>query len=146
MRNGGVVGAFLVMAAMLCACGSEENPDDSGTAEFTNLQYPTTPTTTAEPVLTLDPDLVEAGVTEELLQQLHTVASSTNYGLKRDAPIPRDILQAVGMTMVDRCREIASGAETWERAVELDISTGATRSDSTDMNRFLRTIFCPAVR
>lgn len=86
------------------------------------------------------------GVTEDLARRLHDVASRTNYGVVRNEPIPDDIYPTVVHAMLMRCDDIRTGYITWQDAVDEDMFSGASSSDATTLNRFLREEFCPHVR
>lgn len=89
--------------------------------------------------------LKAAGITESLVQHLQTTAAATNYGIRRDVPLERKLLEELAYVMVLACADIADGSMTWQESIETDISTGANRRDAETMNRFLRTFYCPAV-
>lgn len=90
-------------------------------------------------------ELRGAGITESLLQQLQTTASTTNYGLQRNVPLEREALEELAYVMILACADVADGTMTWQESVDADMSTGASRRDAEAMNRFLRTVYCPAV-
>lgn len=145
------VAAFCATAMIVTGCSSEaEELPPRATADFpspaaTTTSGGVTPASGEPHYGRVAREYSGTGITPSLLEDLHAVQSATNYGLARDAPIPEDIFSGFVFVVLSRCSEVASGAITWINANTDDMLSGASSSDATRMNTFLRDKFCPQV-
>ncbi|MFC9356552.1 hypothetical protein ACFTZB_08215 [Rhodococcus sp. NPDC057014] len=86
--------------------------------------------------------LEQAGATPEMVDAMGVVAEETGY-----IPAPSDLQQRQEFTylIVLLCRDISSGATTWENSINEDIFHGAATEDAQRLNDYARTDFCPRV-
>ncbi|MBF6072309.1 hypothetical protein [Nocardia farcinica] len=142
--------AVLVAVAVLALIAREQQPDykPAPAAAVTTTSHaaaaPMSTVTPSGPDDSLAEELSAAGVGESLLMRLHLVAMETNYGIARNVPLERDLLEGLAFVMVLFCRDVAAGVETWAGSIER--ATGVTREDAIEMHRFLRTEYCPSVQ
>jgi predicted small lipoprotein YifL len=131
---------LLLLAALLAGCGGD------GPLEVAEVGQDPSPSPSATADTSIEDALARAGVSDELALELGAVAGRTGYGLSRGVPMPLVQSRSFAFVQVDTCRDIATGATTWERVVARDVADGASRSDAEQMASFLQSTFCPVVR
>lgn len=88
--------------------------------------------------------LVDAGVTDAMVCALGEVSDASGYGLDNRATTFEE-RQGFAMIVLENCHEAASGYMTWDEIINDEIDQGAPRHAATELNSYLRDVYCPAV-
>jgi hypothetical protein len=157
LRFTAFIAITLLAGLTLTGCGDDDRTDQIAAPATTATRTANpSPTPTAAPspaksASTAAPDeslantLARAGIEDADVRGLGAAAQQYGYGLGRSAPLQLTDARALAVLMVDTCREVRSGFQSWSEVVDSDVASGAPRADAEGFASFVRTQFCPQV-
>lgn len=89
--------------------------------------------------------VAEAGVSQDLVDRLAQVASSTGYGTSRGTALSEEQAMNFALVQIGTCLRLQAGQTTAVEIIAQDVADGADRAGAETMSAFLLQTFCPAV-